>query len=284
MINCRDWSEVELERSRMMKLPDYAKPPVVEVAIGVQFAPLAGLTAAQLGLYWTTIRDTFPRVEEQTPIAHMVEPPEAASEPVMALQFSDRPDFPRTWFLDATGGRLLQIQRDRFLHNWRRMAPGDAYPRFPTVRDSFFQYWSGFTSFLAQNDLKPQPDQYDLTYVNHIRKGDGWEALADMHRLFSTFVWKTRTAFLPVPDNIRWSLRFLLPNGMGRLHVDLVPVRIPPDNEAAIRFVLTARGRPQGELNEHTMAGWFELAREWIVRGFADLVQPQTDLLWERKV
>jgi len=221
-------------------------------------------------------------VEEQAPIAHFVEPAEGPSEMPM-FRVMDKPDLPRAWFLDVSGTRLIQIQRDRFLHNWRKTKPDDEYPHFPAVRETFFNYWESFTGFLAANNLQAQPDQCELTYVNLIRQGKGWETMADLEGVFPTFRWRTKTKFLPDPENVRWSLRFPLPVQQGRLHVEVLPVRVPPENDLAIRYSLTARGRPEGELSTEAMDVWFNLAREWIVRGFADLVDRSTDELWERR-
>jgi len=267
----------------MNGLPNYARPPVIEVAVGVQFAPLTEFSVGHVGLYWATIRETFSRVEEQAPIAYFVEPPHGAWEPPPRFQLMDKPELPRAWFLDASGNRLIQVQRDRFLHNWRKVNPSDEYPRFPAVREDFLRYWEGFNAFLEENHLRPQPDQCELTYVNHLKKDEGWSTITDLGKVFTTFVWQTRFGFLPGPESARWSLRFLLPDKQGRLHIDVVPVRVPPQNDVAIRFSLTARGRPQGEFNTDSMNDWFTMAREWIVRGFVDLVDKNTDALWEKK-
>lgn len=268
----------------MSALPAYGKPPVIEVAIGVQFAPLSEFSVAHAGLYWATIREVFGRVEEQAPILHIVEPPHGAPEQRPGLEITAKPELPRVWFIDASGSRLLQVQRDRFLHNWRKVNPDDEYPRFPAVKDTFFHHWQAFNEFLAQNNLKAQPDQCELTYVNHLRKGEGWNDMVDMEKLFTIFTWQTRSGFLPKPDSARWSLRFLLPENMGRLHIDVRPVSVPPKNDPIIHFSLTARGRPQGEFSMESMSDWFTMAREWIVKGFADLADKITDDIWEKKV
>lgn len=268
----------------MSRLPDYDKPPVVEVAMGVQFAPIEQFSAAHVGLYWGAIRDTFSRVEEQAPIAHIVERPADQQAPTGAsFAILPKPELPRIWFIDTSGNCIIQIQRDRFLHNWRKLNPSDKYPRFPSVQEGFFRYWTGFTDFLADQALEVKPDQCELTYVNFIGKGEGWETMADLSSLFTNFVWRTRTGFLPIPENVRWSLRFPFPEEMGRLHVDVVPVRVQPGNDLAIRFSLTARGRPSNIEDVDSMKQWYELAREWIVKGFADLVDEVTDTLWEKK-
>lgn len=271
------------ESGTMAALPDYGKPPVVEVVMGVQFTPIVEFTAAHLGLYWAGIRDTFGRVEEQAPIAHVLELPPGESPSQPPFQVLDKPDLPRSWFIDATGNRVIQVQRDRFLHNWRKLNPTDEYPRFPLIKRSFLKHWAGFSKFLADQGFSLEPDQCELTYVNHVKKGDGWDSIKDLGGLFTTFAWRTRSGFLPTPDNVRWSLRFVLPQETGRLYVEAMIVRVQPQNEPAIRLSLTARGKPPGITDSASMVQWYELAREWIVKGFADLVDEKTDSLWERK-
>ena len=70
----------------------------------------------------------------------------------------------------------------------------------------------------------------------------------------------------------------------GLLTVDAVPAKIPPDGPEVIRFSLTARGCPGGDINAETLEKWFEVAREYIVRGFVDLTTRQTDAIWEREL
>ena len=124
----------------MSQLPDYDKPPVIEVAMGVQFAPIEQFSAAHIGLYWGTIRDTFTRIEEQTPIAHIVERAVEQQTPTGAsVTISQTPPLPRILFIDKSNTRIIQIQCVRFFHNWRKMHPSDKYPRFPSVQEKFFR-------------------------------------------------------------------------------------------------------------------------------------------------
>jgi len=266
----------------MAELPDYVKPPVIEVVLGVQFEPLRDLRAAHIGAYWDTIKDEFGAIEEHPTISHMVERP-TPGPAFPSLQVLDQPDLPRTWFIDSSGNRLIQLQRDRFLFNWRKVRPKDEYPRFPIVKKEFFRYWEGFARFLEGVDVaQPEIDQCEVTYVNHIMKGEGWESLSDVGNLFTVFGWTTRSGFLPGPEGVRWTMRFQLPEGQGRLHVDATPV-VLPDRMSAIRFTLTARGVPDSPQETQRLDRWFDLAREWIVKGFADLTSKQMDSRWERK-
>ena len=266
--------------------PDYKRPPVIEVAASVQFKPLKDLSAPHTGLYWNLIRNDFARIEEQAPIARLFEPPVGGgSVAAPRVEFSSAPDLPRTWFLNSKGDRLIQIQRDRFAYNWKRVDPEDEYPRYKNVKPSFVSHWEEFCDFLAREGIaSPEVEQLELTYVNQMRTGDGWQSMKDLGHLFTDFDWKRRSGFLPEPETVGWSMHFLLPNNQGRLHANMSSVVLREDRSRAIHLTLLARGMPSGTLDQEAMARWFDLAHEWIVKGFADLVAEETDILWGKKV
>jgi len=264
---------------------NYDNPPVVEVAMGVQFTPPKGLSVAHIGSYWDTIRVIFGRCQEQPPLPHLVEDltlPKIASRPT--LRFSGKPDMPRVWFLNDSGNQMVQVQRDRFVYNWRKMSPEETYPRYPKVKIQFAKYWAGFCEFLLSKNLpRPQVDQLELVYVNHARQGEGWQSLADTQNLFTVFKCRTRSGFLPLPETLRWSMKYLLPDDQGRLHVDAMPVRIQEDNSLVMSLTLVVRGKPAGEITDASITNWFDVARTWIVKGFADLADEETDVLWGKQ-
>ncbi|MGH8591471.1 MAG: TIGR04255 family protein, partial [Gammaproteobacteria bacterium] len=114
----------------MALLPEYAKPPVVEVACAVQFEPITELHAGRLGALWGEYRDRYPRVEQHPPLPALREQFEATPA---RLGFTVETTFPmpRVWFLSAEGTRLVQVQRDYFILNWRKLDTDAVYPRYP---------------------------------------------------------------------------------------------------------------------------------------------------------
>ena len=44
------------------------------------------------------------------------------------VELLENPPLPRVWFLEPNGNKLIQVQRERFHHNWRKINPGDEYP------------------------------------------------------------------------------------------------------------------------------------------------------------
>ena len=61
-----------------------------------------------------------------------------------------------------------------------------------------------------------------------------------------------------------------MPDETGRLHATIRSAVRRDDNLPIILFELTARGMTKDRSKE-AMWAWFDLAHEWIVRGFADL-------------
>jgi len=266
----------------MTDFPSYRRPPVAEVACALQYTPLAEMHLAHVGRYWAAIETDFPFIEEKPPVMEPLEVPSAAQIP---LELLERMSWPRTWFLQTDKRRLVQLQRDRFIYNWRKLAPDDAYPRYSVISDEFFEQWEKFRSVLQDLRLVPPvPDLCELTYVNLIPQADGWNSIPEATRLFEFTAWPDQTDFLPTPTNTGALLQFEMPESAGRLRVELGTTRWEVTGDLPVlRLVLMARGTPPGEISSYSLRSWFDVAHEWIVKGFVDLVDRRTDELWGRE-
>ncbi len=270
----------------MTKLPEFRKPPVVEVVCGVLIRPIEALKAPHLGEYWAKIRAEFSAVEEQPLLSPMVEGFGAVQPQASTIQVTSVPPLPRVWFISQRGDRVIQVQRDRFLFNWRRLEAKDAYPRFDSVYGDFARHLGSFRDFIAAIGGAPlDAQQYELTYVNHIDGALIGESVGELGRVFRDFAWVTDSnRWLPVPADSTWRTSFDLPGQAGRLHS---AVRLLVDggtHRRFIRFELTARGIGGDKgLEGPGIEGWFETAHEWIVRAFADLTSAELQReVWER--
>jgi uncharacterized protein (TIGR04255 family) len=65
---------------REARLPEFEKPPVVEVVLSIQFKPLALFRTPHVGLFWLKFREKFPTLQESVPIQPSFEEP--GSRPV----------------------------------------------------------------------------------------------------------------------------------------------------------------------------------------------------------
>jgi uncharacterized protein (TIGR04255 family) len=265
-------------------LPNYENPPVTEVVCGILFQPLSMLTAPYLGTLWEKFKPTYPRCKEVAPLAPVIERfdegPERSEVPFERL-FS----LSRTWFETTDGNGLIQVQRDRFLHNWKKERDNDRYPHYDYVIENFRNHLQQFEAFLDENKLGVvEPLQYELTYVNHILKGAGWITLDEVKRVFTDFSWRGGSSrFLPTPETINWRTTFLLTNQVGRLHASIRSAKRRTDGQPVLLFELTARGIGANKSRD-AMWEWFDLAHEWIVQGFTDLTSEEIQkTIWRRK-
>ena len=264
-------------------LPDYETPPVIEVVCGILFKSINTLLAPHLGLLWEKYKSDYPICREVPPLTPVIE--RFGEQPRIDLQLADVPPLPRTWFVHKKDNGIIQVQRDRFLHNWKKVRPEDEYPRYPQVIELFKDRLSQFESFLKENELGViEPRQYEMTYINHIPQGNGWANLNEIGKVFPDFsIRATKDRFLPEPEGINWRTSFLLPDEAGRLHVTIRHAKPRDSGLPLILLDLTVRGIGSDKSLDG-MAEWFDLAREWIVRGFSDLTGGDVQKnVWRKK-
>ena len=257
-------------------VPSYKKPPVVEVVWSVQFAKLPWLTAAHTGLFWELIQKAYPKCEECPPIPRTDEPEELLRAPQVLAEFCAKPPLCRQWFISENGNDLIQLQSDRFCVNWRKVKPGDFYPRYRYMQDRFASCWKQFCDFSgAQSGELPQVDVLEMTYVNHIFKDEGWSAPGDIGKVFPAISFQRKSDFLPLPASLGSNMVFDLKQTHGRLHVSCRHAKLLEGEQRELfRLELVARGRPE-HTDDKGLLLWFSEAREWIVRGFADLTDSE---------
>ena len=266
-------------------VPSYKSPPIIEAVWSVQFAEMTWMLPPHTGVFWSLIQKEFPTFEEQTPIAHVVEKEDFSAPARSTAEMLSIPPLSRQWFTSESKGELIQLQRDRFCCNWRKVAATDVYPRYGRMKELFESAWGVFTGFVKDtgHDL-PSIDQCEMTYINHIAQGQGWEEIREVGNVFPPLTWPDNPDFLPSPTTIGAILAFDVPELKGRLHASLKHgVRIGEQApEQLLVLELTARGLPLNT-DEPGLEGWFATAREAIVRGFTDLTSSDMHRLWERE-
>jgi uncharacterized protein (TIGR04255 family) len=265
-------------------LPEYERPPINEVVMGVQFEPLKNIHSAIFGRYWERIRDRYPRAQEHPPLLHTIEPigiEPQPSQPQLILRSS--PFQPRSWFLREDECVLIQVQQDRYHRNWRQVRGDEKYPRFPTLLKEFQKEWSDFLEFLSEQKIEePKIDQAELAYINIIELPGGTRDFAQLPDVFPTLgVWK-KGGILPPPELVNWGVRYLLPDGRGRLHIQMDPAFRQTDMKFILNLNLTARGAPAGSKTDD-LIDWLNLAHEWVVKAFDELTGPKMHAEWGRR-
>lgn len=265
-------------------LPNYEHPPVVETVLGVQFDRLPGFRNAHLGAFWKTLDNSeWPVVQDVPPLPPQFERFEEAARWAKGVrfQFSQDPAC-RLQIKNKDGDRMMQVQNGRFHFNWLGES-GIGYPRHEKVRDGFNAALQEFLEFIGQESVGDfRPNQWEVTYVNHILKGTVWNTPDDW-----TFFQLARP--LPNIDNLvqgenftgEW--HFQLPDKRGRLHINwqLAKKTDPEErDDEFVRLSLTARG---GAEDLQSVGNGLDFGRATIVRSFQNLMSDEANKYWGLK-
>ncbi len=142
--------------------PNFSNPPLAEVACGVSFDPLLNIKSTVFGSFWNIIKEDFPEIEEQTPI------PIQSQFPNFII--SNLPQLRRLWFINQEYNKLIQVQQDRFLFNWKKSDnENDTYPRFHKIYSKFEDYLRKYKEHLKSTyEIKLDYHSFNLAYINKI--------------------------------------------------------------------------------------------------------------------
>lgn len=275
--------------SRPKDLPNFRRPPVAETVLSLQFEPMSGLTSPHLGMLWAKFRKELPLIEEHPPlpvILEKFESPSPAQPARVEVTIEEKAPLPRVWFMNNTKTELIQMQSNRFIHNWRKIDGMESYPHYEPIREKFLGEVAILEEFLRDEGFgRLIVNQCEVTYVNHIEPSGTWDRHGQVDRVFTLWSRLANASFLPDPEAAELHARFLIPDEagkpIGRLHVVVNPAWKKADGSPILTLNITARGVPIGEGIEGAFA-FFDVGRKWIVKGFADLTTPEMHRAWER--
>ena len=251
----------------------YENPPIDEIVCGMRFDPIKQLQSGHFGILWQKFRHDFPMTEDQIIVG-----PVAQED----LGSPDKFPLPRVWFIHENENELIQVQRNRFLHNWRKRRPDDEYPGYKTVIENFERYLSRFEEFLLEENLGNfVAKEYELTYIDLIPKGHGWENPGNLENVFSNLLSLTRQG-IPL-NNIRginWQIILDLPGGLGQLRASIRSAQRISDNQEVLHMEFNALSNQPYQ----PMRTWFEDAHNAITKLFSSLVNDEIqEKFWGRK-
>lgn len=197
--------------------------------------------------------------------------------PMGALQFSTAQEPQRTQIIRSDDTRMIQVQDSRLAYNWKR-GQDQKYPSYDATRPEFDDSYRRFKDFVREFELgEIDENQWEVTYVNHLVKGDLWESARDWNTIFP---WLTFPQDQLEPDTINARWVSVLPENRGRLHTTLNFGRTSMDGPEAIILELTARGAVSRDVS---LTGGLEIGHAAIVRSFARMTSKQSHDHWHRK-
>jgi uncharacterized protein (TIGR04255 family) len=276
--------------TRPSDLPDYGAPPVSEVVLGVQFNSLDRLMTPHFGLIWEQFRDRFGIVEEHPPLDPVFETfPEKGTAAVAGafnIQMMTSVPTPRVFFLSGDRSELLQVQRDRFIHNWRKTEAADHYPRYERLAETFSTCYREFDALMKREKVgQIVANQCEIIYVNQIPLLQGETTVAAFERIFGRLTVTVDLEDVGKPEDARFMIRYVMRDrdkaAIGRLMVSAEPA-MQADGTNVVQLTLVARGRPMSA-DANGIIEFFDAGRRLIVRSFTNLTSKKMHQEWGRR-
>lgn len=256
----------------------FTHPPIVEMALGVQFDALRTMRAVDLGTLRENWRNDYPRVEEQPALQPVIErdSPWAVSFQLNLLV----PQMRRYWFLNESGSELVQVQPDRLTVNWRRADPSMEYPRYGGVRSLFERRFLELRSFVQSagfGELKI--NQVEITYLDMIEVDK--DHLGHLENTFS--LWRgTNDPVLGHPEVARASVVYRL-YGVGqdptRLYASIEPGVAPATRQPTLQMTYILRGAPETATLEDALR-FMDRGHDQVTKAFLHLTTDSLHTMW----
>jgi uncharacterized protein (TIGR04255 family) len=260
----------------MSELPDFERPPVVEVLAAVQFVPIAQFGMREAALVarafegWDVV-DVPPALEP------IVEAP--PGQPVTtSLRFGlGMP--PVRLILQSRDGRwVAQVQQDRLAAHERRT---QARPSFKNVKPKVLDLAQQTGAALGRPLLtEPHaPELVEVIYENHILAGDGWSGFSELDHVLRAVQPTVGEPPWDRVEQVSLGFAFLLLDSeefRGRLRVTAEPAQ--QDSKDMLHLRLIARRFVQNRELDSVL----EECHADVVRGFTAITTERMHKIWGR--
>lgn len=138
---------------------EYKNAPIAEVVIGMQFDGKV-FDNPYIYNFYQDYKGQFPIIKENPALPSVIERIEGGAENKILQGFESR-----KFFINGNNSKLIQLQPDRLLFNWKRTTEQLEYPHFHAVLEEFMNI---YTRLDADCDLDTKITQVEITYLDHI--------------------------------------------------------------------------------------------------------------------
>lgn len=263
----------------------FDNPPVNEVSFSVQLGAPAVDEVGALADFWPMIREAFPNHQKQPPLPPIAEDFSAPRPggPQPNIQFLAGPPPVRYWFVSQDETRLVQVQADRFIYNWRRL-PGREdlpYPRFRSLWPEFEKNYRAFIDATGGGAAT----WCELTYVNHVEAPGGvGGAHGPLARILRAMNPSATSESSPPTEDTQFQQRFRIldprnQEPVGRFYITALPAFRTEDLAPIYVITLLVRGRQENGTPEE-ISEFFKTGRGLIVNAFKESTTEDMHKIW----
>jgi uncharacterized protein (TIGR04255 family) len=256
----------------------FENPPISELVVALFYLPILELKAQHVGLYWDRIREKFSLCDQHPIIVNPNDP-----QPFIEAPGEFFP-LPRFWFHSEKQPTLIQIQRNAFLLNWRRVPGAGDYPHYESVIQDFWREFEGYAHFIRDvvGGRIDVVQRCELSYINLLEANELFASPTSVSDILPSL---SGLAALTSPGarelagvNATFAHRV-----NANLFIDTV-IRVGLRSDTSglgLSFELKAHGSPP-DLSLASARDWYESAHDATYKLFLDATSKQAqETLWK---
>ena len=261
---------------------NFESPPVIGVALGVEFGGPVMAEISATADFWPRIREQYPQADKLPALTSMAEDFNVTTSQTIEVRLGNGGP-QRYWFRSADESYTVQVQENRLALNWDRTADAPVYPRYQAVRRRFHELYQAFTEVADDRLLADNPPAWcAVTYTNDISHPDSADPLSGPLDDILCFVGRPESDVLPPIEDTALRQRRLIRaadgSPRGRLYIEAIPT-VDAEARPGYRLTLRVVCRP----DSGDAAGVFRChdeGRELIVKSFRDITTEKMHELW----
>jgi uncharacterized protein (TIGR04255 family) len=249
----------------MNKLISYKKAPLVEVVVGIQLSKEA-ITSEFIFEFYQLSKNKFPKIQEHPPLPFQIENKDSNAQLGLPNGISSR-----KFFIESEGNRLIQLQHNRIVFNWRVAKPDDQYPHYDSVIKEFY----GIIEQVEKKvPIKLLINQLEFSYVNHMVLEDfGLDSLQVSNII----------KFINFPNplkTINCNLSLWEPELEGNIIAQLKSAKRNRDDKKILIYETTCRGVNK---NGQSVEQWFDQAHQKLLQLFENSITDKAKSIWQKQ-
>jgi len=238
----------------------YKNPPINELVMGLYFKEsIANFRSEHVGIYWSKIRNEFPKSKQNMMIGGIGIPNPDEIFPM-----------PRFWFMTEDEVYLIQLQKNAFIFNWRRQ--NEEYPRYGLIKRKFNDHFSNFEKFCDEQFglSRIEIERWELTYINVMSNEEYFSSFSDTRHVIPSFEPLSFRADGLDLKNFNLSYEYSCDEAMT-LGVRLQTRFHTETGRDALYFELKSSGALSHLTKSEAADSWFDRAHDVIGDAFAKL-------------
>jgi uncharacterized protein (TIGR04255 family) len=249
----------------------FRKPPIQELICGVQYKNI-NLSLPIINEFYTGIKEEFPKIEEKQALGFIAYSMKDADEKILQLK---NDAIVRYWFLKKDDTQLIQLQKNRYHYNWRRLGnENETYPHFKNVFDEFKTNFEKFKNHVNNYKQNIEINYLEITFLDHIKVSD----FGDKLKVDEIFTFLKNDNILAKADGFQITYRVPIEICDGNYQLTAYTAIKEGSKDLIIILNTTLNGKLNDKSNNYET--WFKNAHDIIKNEFYNQITGKAKKIW----